>query len=112
MTSPLRPSAFPYNGASQRAFTGGNEENKDRIFGSIEEFLRYLRFLLLIRDQGTSQKDFLQKTTKETKAAIYFKNLHYLRFLLLNSSPLAQIGAKEIFYRRQRRKQRFAVFVF
>jgi hypothetical protein len=47
--------------ASQRAFTEGNEENKDRIFGSIEKFLRYLRFLLL------------------------------------NSSPLAQIGAKEIF---------------
>jgi hypothetical protein len=99
--------------ASQRAFTEGNEGNKDRIFGSIEKFLRYLRFLLLIRDQGTSQKDFLQKTTKETKAAICFKNLRYLRFLLLNSSPLAQIGAKEIFfYRRQLRKQRFAVFVF
>jgi hypothetical protein len=33
--------------ASQRAFTEGNEENKDRIFGSIEKFLRYIRFLLL-----------------------------------------------------------------
>jgi hypothetical protein len=59
--------------ASQRAFTEGNEENKDRIFGSIEKFLRYLRFLLLIRDQGTSQKDFYRRQRRKQRLQFALK---------------------------------------
>ena len=47
-----------------KLFTEANEENKD---SNPARYRPFLRFLLLVRNQGTSQKDFLQKAAKETK---------------------------------------------
>jgi len=77
-------------------FTEDNEENKDSNLPRYRPFLRFLCFLLLVRNQGTLQKGLLQKAAKETKICSFsFKDLRYLRFLLL-------VGSGEIterFYR-------------
>jgi hypothetical protein len=103
--------------ASQRAFTEGNEENKDRIFGSIEKFLRYLRFLLLNSSplaQIGAKEIFLQKATKETKICRFRLSETFVIFASFCKflSAGADRRKRDFFYRRQLRKQRFAVFVF
>ena len=57
------------------------------------------------------RKHFLQKATKKTKTAICSRNLRYLRFLLLNSSPLAQLSRKRDFLQKTTKETKICSFV-